>query len=64
MANPIDLTSYVAGAKNALNYRGFDDYMVYYTLLSMGISKTYIEHIGSEEREIILNKAQIKSNSE
>ena len=64
MANPIDLTSYVAGAKNALNYRGFDDYMVYYTLLSMGISKTYIEHIGREEREIILNKAQIKSNSE
>ena len=64
MTKPYDEPSFVAGAKSALNYRGFDDYMVYYTLLSMGISKTYIEHIGREEREIILNKAQIKSNSE
>ena len=62
MANPIDLTSYVAGAKNALNYRGFDDYMVYYTLLAMGISPSAIKHIGKAEREKREELSEIKRN--
>tara|TARA_R100000152_G_C6747789_1_gene171367 strand:+ start:854 stop:1135 length:282 start_codon:yes stop_codon:yes gene_type:complete len=62
VANPIDLKSYVAGAKNALNYRGFDDYMVYYTLLSMGIPPSAIEHIGREEREKQGELSGIKEN--
>ena len=51
MAKPYRMSSYVAGAKAALNYRGFDDYMVYYTLLAMGISPSAIKHIGKSERE-------------
>ncbi len=45
-----DAPSYIAGAKEALNYRGFDDYMVYYTLIGMGMPSDLIDHIGKEER--------------
>ena len=53
---------YVTGAKDALNYRGFDDFMVYYTLLSMGVPKRYIQYIGKEERDKRVNKTEIKNN--
>ena len=46
-----EMENYVDGARDALNYRGFDDCMVYYTLLSMGISTEYIDHLGKAERE-------------
>ena len=48
-----DVPSYIAGAKAALNYRGFDDYMVYYTLLAMGMPSEDISNIGKEERDRI-----------
>ena len=51
MGQPYKLSSYVAGAKAALNYRGYDDYMVYYTLIAMGVKPSAIGHIGKEERE-------------
>ena len=60
MASPYNMNTYVEGAKSALNYRGFDDYMVYYTLLAMGIDKTYIDHIGKDERNKRTNKTELK----
>jgi len=62
MAQPYRMSSYVAGAKAALNHRGFDDYMVYYTLLSMGISPSAIDHIGKAEREKREELSGIKEN--
>jgi len=53
---------YIAGAKEALNYRGYDDVMVYYTLLSMGVPKDAIKDIGKEERDNMVNKTEIKNN--
>ena len=46
-----EMESYVDGAREALNYRGFDDYMVYCTLLSMGVPITSIDNLGKAERE-------------
>ena len=51
MAHSHNMTSYIAGAKSALNFRGFDDYMVYYTLIGMGVNPSAISHIGKAERE-------------
>ena len=51
MAKPYKLSSYIAGAKAALNYRGYDDYMVYYTLIAMGVPASAIGHIGKAERD-------------
>ena len=59
MAEPYKISSFVAGAKAALNHRGFDDYMVYYTLIAMGIDKTYIDHIGKDERNKRTNKTEL-----
>jgi len=53
---------YIAGAKEALNHRGYDDFMVYYTLLSMGVPKDSIQDIGKEERDKRVNKMEIKNN--
>ena len=55
-------TMYVRGAKEALNYRGFDDYMVYYTLLAMGVPTTFIDHLGKAEREKREELSGIKRN--
>jgi len=46
-----EMESYVDGAREALNYKGYDDFMVYCTLLSMGIPTIYIDHLGKEKRE-------------
>ena len=62
MAQPYRMSSYVAGAKAALNYRGYDDFMVYYTLLAMGISPSAIKHIGKSEREKRGELSGIKTN--
>ena len=62
MAEPYKTSSYVAGAKAALNYRGYDDFMVYYTLLAMGISTSAIKHIGKAEREKREELSGIKRN--
>ena len=51
MTKPHRTSSYIAGAKEALNYRGYDDFMVYYTLLSMGVPTIEIDYIGKAERE-------------
>ena len=51
---------YITGAKHALNYRGFDDYMVYYTLLAMGIPREHIDYIGKDERNKRENKMKLK----
>ena len=53
---------YVAGAKDALNHRGFDDLMVYYTLLAMDVPVKYIYHIGKDEREKRVNRVKSKLN--
>tara|TARA_Y100000310_G_C20526890_1_gene736496 strand:- start:523 stop:741 length:219 start_codon:yes stop_codon:yes gene_type:complete len=57
-------TMYVKGAKDALNYRGFDDYMVYYTLLSMGVPIKHIDHLGKDERNKRYNKMELKKIKE
>ena len=62
MASPYSMPIYVAGAKAALNYRGYDDFMVYYTLLSMGLPASAINHIGKEEREKREELSGIKRN--
>lgn len=62
MAQPYKTSSFVAGAKAALNHRGYDDFMVYYTLLSMGIPTSAIDHIGKAEREKREELSGIKEN--
>jgi hypothetical protein len=62
MAQPYRTSSFVAGAKAALNYRGYDDFMVYYTLLSMGVPVSDIDHIGKSEREKREESSGIKRN--
>jgi hypothetical protein len=62
MAQPYKTSSFVAGAKAALNHRGYDDFMVYYTLLSMGIPTSAIDHIGKAEREKREELSGIKAN--
>ena len=51
MAKPYRLSSYIAGAKAALNNIGYDDYMVYYTLIAMGVPASAIGHIGKAVRD-------------
>ena len=53
---------YIAGAKAALNHRGYDDSMVYYTLISMGVCNKYVEYIGKAEREKREELSGIKRN--
>ena len=48
LRNHAHMNIYITGAKHALNYRGFDDYMVYYTLLAMGIPREHIDYIGKD----------------
>ena len=57
-----EMESYVDGAREALNYRGFDDFMVYYTLLAMGVPTSDIDHIGRTEREKREELSGIKRN--
>ena len=64
LRNHAHMHIYVTGAKHALNYRGFDDYMVYYTLLSMGIPTEHIDYIGKDERNKRDNKMELKKIKE
>lgn len=57
-----DAHCYVDGAKAALNHRGYDDSMVYYTLISMGVCNEYVEYIGKAEREKREELSGIKRN--
>ena len=61
---PYKISTYVAGAKAALKHKGFTDLEIYDTLLAMRIDKTYIDHIGKDERNKRDNKMELKKIKE